>query len=333
MAIIRKTPILMPGKGDKYIETFKQILMWIKQMNPTCEEFNIWLQKNFHVEKEQRFFHSLTRLDSIVKCDDKLSLTLFWEKWLDNGNITELYQRISAIDPLLPTILKLLADRPLTLSEILRIMNEREMAGWKTERSVGIRLNWLLSMGYVERIKDVYDLSVEGRKIVEEKPVDLESIKRSTLHDRTVEALEELGRIVGAQVEREFPIEKERLDVVWKRLQNGWPTFVFEVKVKTKPGDALEKLLGARNKWNSKICLVTTTENKLDDIRRIKRSNPGIDVVEGSPPNISNRIWVLTTDEIENINQTAKDAKKKGLSPRLFLKKYKVLGKRKLNHE
>ncbi len=43
--------------------------------------------------------------------------------------------------------------------------------------------------------------------------------------------LQEIGKLQGYMVNTEFSMGAERLDVVWRRLPESVPTYVFEVQV------------------------------------------------------------------------------------------------------
>ena len=68
----------------------------------------------------------------------------------------------------------------------------------------------------------------------------------------------EIGRFKGKVVEKEYPIDNYRLDVVWKRIVKGNPYRAFEVQIGRNFFEALTKLKQAWDMWNSTPYLVTT---------------------------------------------------------------------------
>jgi hypothetical protein len=64
----------------------------------------------------------------------------------------------------------------------------------------------------------------------------------------------------GRHPEKEKPIDGERIDVVWKRIERGDPNFVFEVQISGNFYEALAKLKHAWDKWNSRPFLVTNEQ-------------------------------------------------------------------------
>jgi len=86
-------------------------------------------------------------------------------------------------------------------------------------------------------------------------------------HTEIMEMLLELGKIEGYRVEKEFRVNRERLDVVWMRKMRERPDIAFEVQ---KRGDfyaALVKLKEAWDKWGCTSVLVTD-ERQLQSAKR-----------------------------------------------------------------
>ncbi|MDD5087767.1 MAG: EVE domain-containing protein [bacterium] len=75
-------------------------------------------------------------------------------------------------------------------------------------------------------------------------------------HDETKEIIAKIGRIQGFIADIEYPIDTNRLDVVWRRVQNSVPTYAFEVQIGGDIYHAIAKLKHAYDLWNSHIFLV-----------------------------------------------------------------------------
>jgi hypothetical protein len=75
-------------------------------------------------------------------------------------------------------------------------------------------------------------------------------------HETTKQRLREIGRIQGFLAEEEYPINGNRIDVVWRRVQRSVPTYAFEVHVGGDIYHALAKLKHAFDLWNSHIFVV-----------------------------------------------------------------------------
>lgn len=111
--------------------------------------------------------------------------------------------------------------------------------------------------------------SVAGSELA---PADLSSSDVSALsvHEEAKRLLVEIGRIQKFLAEPEFPIDAGRLDVVWRRVENSVPTYVFEVQVGGDIYHAIAKLKQAFDVWNSHIFLVSepAQKGKLDQLLR-----------------------------------------------------------------
>jgi len=79
-------------------------------------------------------------------------------------------------------------------------------------------------------------------------------------HGEIVLRLLEIGRLQNFIAEREYDMEGNRLDVVWRRVTRSVPTYVFEVHIGGDIYHALAKLKHAFDIWNSNIFLVSTPE-------------------------------------------------------------------------
>jgi len=78
----------------------------------------------------------------------------------------------------------------------------------------------------------------------------------TTSHTQVQDLLLEIGRLDRFIAEKEYLMENERLDVVWRRVEGSVPTYVFEVQVGGDIYHALGKLKHAFDIWNSNIFLV-----------------------------------------------------------------------------
>jgi predicted RNA-binding protein len=87
-------------------------------------------------------------------------------------------------------------------------------------------------------------------------------------HDKIKDMIFEIGKMDRYISEKEYSINSERLDVVWRRVERSVPTYAFEVQIGGNPYQALAKLHHAYNIWNSNIYLITENEqrDKIDEI-------------------------------------------------------------------
>jgi hypothetical protein len=82
----------------------------------------------------------------------------------------------------------------------------------------------------------------------------------SPSHEDIKNLLLEIGKLQSYVANAEFLMGTERLDVVWRRLPESVPTYVFEVQVGGSLYHALGKLKHAHDIWNSRIFLVASTD-------------------------------------------------------------------------
>lgn len=86
--------------------------------------------------------------------------------------------------------------------------------------------------------------------------------KEEDLHAQLKRKLVEIGKIQNYIADEEFPADNTRLDVVWRRVERGAPTYVFEVQIGGDLYHALAKLKHAYDLWNSRIFLVASLKDQ-----------------------------------------------------------------------
>ena len=151
---------------------------------------------------------------------------------------------------------------PVKNIEAINILNAKIKGQWKTE--------------VIETsISDFLDKAIKQRK--------------PDLHGNTKELLVNLGKISGYMVEDEYQMDGQRIDVIWKRIEKGVPTFVFEVQVGGNVTEALGKLKHAFDLWNSNLYVV------IEDKDRPKVDN----LLSGTFHEIRDKLTVILISEIE----------------------------------
>jgi len=75
-------------------------------------------------------------------------------------------------------------------------------------------------------------------------------------HAELQDKLVEIGKLQKYIADKEYSFEIGRLDVVWRRIMNSVPTYVFEIQVGGDVYHALSKLKHAHDLWNSNIFLI-----------------------------------------------------------------------------
>ncbi len=102
------------------------------------------------------------------------------------------------------------------------------------------KLEPILASELVSKFKDSHEVQVE----------------LPSAHGEIKRQLVEIGSLQSYLAEEEYPFDLGKLNVVWRRVQQSVPTYVFEVHVKGDLYHDLAKLKHAFDLWNSHIFLV-----------------------------------------------------------------------------
>ena len=116
-------------------------------------------------------------------------------------------------------------------------------------------------------------------------------------HEDLQRELVEIGKLQGYLAEPEYPFTLGRLDVVWRRVLNSVPTYVFEIQVGGDVYHALAKLKDAFDLWNSHIFIVAP------DAERSKVGN----LLSGAFHEISNRIKFIELGQVAELYKRKKN--------------------------
>jgi len=81
-------------------------------------------------------------------------------------------------------------------------------------------------------------------------------VPEPSVHKEIKQKLLEIGNLQNHIAEEEYSFDLGKLDVVWRRVQQSVPTYVFEVHVRGDLYHDLAKLKHAFDLWNSHIFLV-----------------------------------------------------------------------------
>jgi predicted RNA-binding protein len=167
---------------------------------------------------------------------------------------------------------------PLTIQEMRRGVNIL------SERTIRF-----LYIEFLEKFK--FDILIES---TEETPLYLETKETKEIsinHKKVQEIIFEIGKLNRYVSEKEYPMNSERLDVVWRRIERSTPTYVFEVNIGGDIYHALGKLKHAFDLWNSNIFLVSTNE----DINEADK------LLEGTFHEIKDKIKKITISKINEL--------------------------------
>ncbi len=131
----------------------------------------------------------------------------------------------------------------------------------------------------------------EKKKIDTSRTKTLTSKPESLNHNRIQEIIFEIGKLNRLISEKEYPMENERLDVVWRRVEKSVPTYVFEVQIGGDIYHALGKLKHAFDLWNSNIFLIGSEQ----DLERAERP------LRGTFHEIQNKIKKLSIGKVTEL--------------------------------
>lgn len=128
---------------------------------------------------------------------------------------------------------------------------------------------------------------------------------KGSLHDAIKELIYRLGTLDHYFCEKEHRMDSQRLDVVWKKLEQSVPNYVFEIQVGGDPVQALQKLKHAWDLWNSNIFIVI-------DQAQIPKLN---ELLSGSFHEIREHINIVTLEKIQRLYEARSQLEelKKGL--------------------
>jgi len=141
-----------------------------------------------------------------------------------------------------------------------------------------------------------YAVSTQKEPSIAEEPATYETkLPREEYAPLSHEELQlkmmEIGKLQNYIVEKEYPFDIGRLDVVWRRVINSVPTYVFEIQVGGDVYHALSKLKHAYDLWNSHIFIVASEKD-------IDKANI---LLSGAFHEINNRIKLLELEKVEEL--------------------------------
>lgn len=136
-------------------------------------------------------------------------------------------------------------------------------------------INLLDDQDVIEGIRDImkqewsvqFEPSSEIQRVVS-KPEPGYRAAETLSHDKIKDMVFEIGKIHRFISEKEYGINSDRLDVVWRRVEKSVPTYAFEIQVGGDLYHALAKLKHAHDIWNSNIYLVVEDayHDKIQDL-------------------------------------------------------------------
>jgi hypothetical protein len=303
----------LPGGADKYVDSLTRCLEFVKSEGPDEAGMKHWFFKSFPQTRGEKavmgYVNMIANQLGLIKTEHgRFVLSSDGEKFLSTRDNVFLFQvldqRVNGVSEVLRLI-----ETPKSFSEIDSALRAR--FGWKTRAQAYYRVSWLQSMGYIARTGDAYGLTEAGKALVGlvevkvelveplGKPVAIERTLEIPSHNEIRDMICEIGMFEGWISEVEYPIDKMRLDVVWRKIRAGNPSYAFEVQVGGNFYEALTKLKHAWDKWNSKPFLVTTERYELEAKQ----------LLEGSFHEIEHVTKIVNWKKIRDLHEVEKKAK------------------------
>lgn len=151
----------LPGGARNYVSTLREILRKVYKDHPSEKELLSWLKEKYSLPGEEAprsYFDYLERAWGLLKkdTDHRFIISQKARDFLNTGNnkviLDVLLNKIAGIDDIFEMLTE---DGGLTRIEIHDNLKGKLGVDWRSINQTMFRLNWLLSLGYVE---------VKGRK-------------------------------------------------------------------------------------------------------------------------------------------------------------------------
>ncbi|MGC9070689.1 MAG: hypothetical protein ACP5IO_05200 [Elusimicrobiales bacterium] len=117
-------------------------------------------------------------------------------------------------------------------------------------------------------------------------------IERRNLHEDLENLVYEIGIMNKLLSQKEYSVDNMIFDVVWRRVEKGSPTYVFEIQVGGDIYHALSKLKHAFDLWNSNIFLIVYSNED------IYKSNQ---LLNGTFHEIKDKVKIVSSKDIEEL--------------------------------
>jgi len=257
----------LPGGDDKYIDSLTKCLEFVRENSPSKEELTKWFLQTFRsvesIAVVKSCIRTIEKLDLIVRSKDKFSVSDVAKEFLQTSNNDLVYQKLKANYVGIEDILEILSEKPHSVDEVLVILKGKTGTKWRSKRQVAIRLNWLLNLRLVTKIGQRYQLAKEMKDI--EGQIEQQRPEHDAIRDMIVE----IGKAYDCDTKKEYPLNGEKLDVLWKKLGQ---LAAWEVHFEANLHKALSKLKQALLWLNAEPRLVTTQEGQLEAKKLLETS-------------------------------------------------------------
>lgn len=262
---MRKRLGILPGGADRYVDTLRKCLEFVREKNPSKEELSKWFKKAFRSKSGRAprdYMYTIKSLQLIVEVNNRVLLTDISKEFLETYESKLVYQQLDTNYLGIHDLLQLLYKEPQKLDEISLFLNDKIGTTWQEGKQWEIRLNWLRSLGYVTKDGSQYRLTMEGQKVFE---AEIETEEEMPEHNKLRDQFGEVGARLGFFSQTEYPINHYSVDVAWKQNKTDKSPFaVFEIHERGNLTEALVRLKHARTSLRcDKAFLITDRKNML----------------------------------------------------------------------
>jgi len=169
----------MFGGGEQYVTTLDAILAFVDAHQPTTDELVGWHRGSFvNVSSRDSIMRRVSYLQQVGflhQTNEHWNLGNAGQEYVERGDVATLLRIMCGRNIGLRSLLYALVAGPMTLAEVSeQQLNTHPELGW-SRGETGMakqRVNWLRSMGLVEKLGDEYELTDDGLQFVESAVVE-----------------------------------------------------------------------------------------------------------------------------------------------------------------
>lgn len=148
----------LPGGRGNFVQTMWMMLTYVSESEPTLDEFIDWTIETFervNSRKTAKGYIEMVRLAGLIQPrGDRLVLTSDAASYLASTDAEELYRTMCDNIAGLEETLDRLREAPATLPELTAFLNRTLGTAWDTDAQASWRVQWLQSLGKVEKTAD-----------------------------------------------------------------------------------------------------------------------------------------------------------------------------------
>ena len=258
----RSTLGYLPGGSEKYVDTLRKCLEYIRQEHPTQQQLEKWFRDLYGSQNKNvnaSYVRTVKSLELTEESRGVFSVNHLGEEFLAKGNSNIVYQQLDQNCKGIADTLKILLKDSLTLDGVCSLLKKKVGKKWETPKPCEVRINWLRSLGYIVKDGSKYCLTAKGKRIIERKDEEGEPLK----HDEIRDLIVKLGWANGHFSKPEFRFKSYKYDVAWKRLEDApVPSHVFEIHKHGNLDRALRKLKFAHMNSIGDLFLIVDPKEK-----------------------------------------------------------------------